>query len=1042
MLTAIVRWSLRQPWLVAGAGILLLIYGLIVLGRTNFDVFPNFIPSQAEVQTEAPGMSAEQVEQLVTRPIEQAVNGAAGVASVRSETIQGLSNVTVVFAEGADPYRARQIVSESLSQVAATLPRGVETPKVTPLTSATMDLLKVGFASDKLDPAALRDFVQWQMRPRLLAVPGVARATVYGGIIRRIEVQVRPEDLAVRDLAFSDVATAVAQATSVIGGGYIDTPQQRLPIEPHGQAQTAADIAATPLSSPATGTAVGTISRIGDVATVTDSPAPNIGDAVIMGRPGVLISMSSQYGANTLAVTHAVEAALEEFKPALAAKGITMTSGLHRPANFIDAALKGIFSDLLIGALLITIVLFLFMRNLRAVLISFVSIPLSLLATLIIFDAFGATINTMTLGGVAVALGVVVDDAIIDVENIIRRLRTAPEGQAPGLTILAASVEVRAPVIYATLVVALVLAPVLLLSGLQGAFFAPLALAFILATIASLGVAIVVTPALGLLLLRNAQLPEEPSPLRRAKAAAERALRRLIEMPRAVLAGSIVLTLLAAVATLSFTVELLPSFKEGHFVLGVSGPPGTSLAVMRNYGAHITRELLAIDGIQTVEQQIGRAEGGEDTWGSERSEFHVELKPGLSGKRQDEIQDQIHKILDSYPGLTTEVLTFLGDRIGESLSGETASLAIGIYGGDADTLDRVADQVAAVVDKVPGAIDVQRATPPRAPVVRVDIDLPRAAERGVNQADVLSAVQTAYQGTPAAQIFQQDRSLDVALTLPPDVSGSPEAVGALLVRATDGTVARLDQVARVSLSEGRTVIGHEGGRLREVVTTNPPPAETARVTAAVRQALAAQVKLPPGVYLEYQGTADAAIAARNELLRNVGFALIAMIGLLGLAFGNARSTALIFAAAPLAMIGGVAAVLLGGRMLSLGSLVGFVTLFGVAARNAILLLSHAEHLVVEEGRAWSVETLVTATRERMTPILMTALVTGLGLLPLAIGSGQAGREIQGPMAEVILGGLISSTLTSVLVLPALIWRYWQPLPPTADGEPRAIAVQD
>lgn len=1033
MLTAIVRWSLGRPWLVAAGALLLLIYGGVVLGRTKFDVFPDFVPSQAEIQTEAPGLSPEQVEQLVTRPIEQTVNGAAGVMSVRSESIQGLSIVTVIFADGVDPYRARQVVAESLGEAAGGLPKGVDAPKVTPLTSATMDLLKVGFTSDRLDPAALRDLVQWQIRPRLLAVPGVARATVYGGTVRRIEVQVRPDDLAARDLSIADVAGAVQQSTSVIGGGYIDTPQQRLPVEPRGQAQGAADIAAAPLPTPA-GTS-SAIAHVGDVATVTEGPAPNTGDALIMGKPGVLISLSSQYGANTLEVTRAVESALEEFKPSLARQSVTMNAGLHRPANFIDAALRGIIEDLVIGAVLIAIVLFLFMRNLAAVLISFVSIPLSLLTAIIIFDRFGVTINTMTLGGMAVALGVVVDDAIIDVENIIRRLRNAPDDAMPAATILAASVEVRAPVIYATLVVALVLAPVLMLSGLQGAFFAPLATAFILATLASLIVAVIVTPALSLILLRNARLPEEPAALRRLKASLGKLLVRFIAASRLVVIGSVVAVLLAAAATVTFTTELLPSFKEGHFVLGVSGPPGTSLGVMRAYGEHITRDLLAIPGIQTVEQQIGRAQGGEDTWGSERSEFHVELKPALSGAAQDEVQHQIHKVLEAYPGLTTEVLTFLGDRIGESLSGETASLAIGIYGADSHILDLTADHIAAVIGKVPGAIDVKRATPPRTPVVRIDVDLARAAARGVNPTEIVSAVQTAYQGNATTQIFRQDRSIDVALTLPPELRDTPEAVGSLLIRSAAGSAMPLDQVARVSLAEGRTVIAHEGGRVREVVTTNPPPQDAGAVTAAVKQAIAAQVKLPPGVYLEYQGTADAAASARNELLRNVGFAIIGMIGLLAVAFGNGRSVALIFASAPLAMIGGVIAVLLSGRALSLGSLVGFVTLFGVAARNTILLLSHAEHLVMDERRPWSIDTLVLATRERMTPILMTALVTGLGLLPLAIGSGQAGREIQGPMAFVILGGLISSTLSTLLVMPALIWRYssWTLPAPAADA---------
>lgn len=1022
MLTQIVRASLRHPWLVAAGAALLLVYGVVVLSRARFDVFPDFVPSQAEVQTEAPGLSAEQVEQLVTRPVEQAVNGAAGVASVRSESIQGLSVVTVVFHEGADPYRARQIVSESLSEATAALPKGVDTPKVTPLTSATMDLLKVGFTSDRMSPADLRDVVQWQLRPRLLAVPGVARATVYGGIVRRIEVRVRPDDLAARGLAVGDIATATQSATGVIGGGVIDTPQQRIAVQPAGQALAAADIAAAPV--PAAGQpAPGALPiRIGDVADVVEAPTPSVGDALIIGRPGVLISLSSQYGANTLQVTRAVERALEEMRPALAAQGVHMETALHRPANFIEAALHGIVTDLVIGAVLIALILFLFMRNIATVLISFVSIPLSLIATIILFDWFGLTINTMTLGGMAVALGVVVDDAIIDVENIVRRLREAGPDTPASATIVAASVEVRAPVIYATLVVALVLAPVLMLSGLQGAFFAPLAAAFIVSTLVSLLVAIIVTPALSLILLRTGRLQPEPPLLLALKRRAGRCLTGLLARPRRVLAGVAATLILSGFAAWTFTAELLPSFKEGHFVIGVSAPPGTSLAVMRRYGTGITHDLLAIPEIQTVEQQIGRAEGGEDTWGTERSEFHVELKPNLPGAAQDAVEAKIQAILARYPGLRTEVLTFLGDRIGESLSGETASLAIGIYGADAATLDTVADRILAIVDRVPGASDAQRATPPRAPVVSVMVDPVRAAAKGLSPVEVLTAVQVAYQGAAAAQIFRQDRVVDIAVTLPPDLRGTPEAVGKLLIRSGTGLVVPLDQVATVRLDEGRTMIAHEGGRLREKVTANPTPRDVARVTAAVRQAIAREGHLPPGVYLEYQGTADAAVAARNELLRNVAFTLVGIAALLLVALGSVRSAAIVLAGAPLAMIGGIVAVLAAGGELSLGSLVGFVTLFGVATRNSILLVAHAEHLVTVEGESWSLATLGRAVDERMTPILMTALVTGLGLLPLALASARAGGEIEGPMALVILGGLITSTLGTIFVLPVIVWH--------------------
>ena len=1021
MLASIVRWSLTFPRLLLFMAALFMGYGALTVAHAKYDVFPEFVPAQAEVATESPGLTAEQVEQLVTRPIEQAVNGAAGVASVRSESIQGLSLVSISFAEGADPFRARQIVAESLGEAATSLPAGVKAPKVAPLTSSTMDLLKIGFTSDKLDPAALRALIQWTVRPRLLSVPGVARATVYGGVTPRIEVRADPAALAARGIGFTELVTAVQSATGVAGGGFIDTPQQRILIDTRAQARGAEDIAAAQIPGPA-----GTNIRVGDVADVHVGPSPGTGGANIMGKPGVLVSMSSQYGANTLATTQAVEAALADLRPALEKQGVAINANLHRPANFIETALGNIVDDLIIGAVLIGIVLMLFMRNWRTVLISFVSIPLSLLAAIVVMDRLGFTINTMTLGGLAVALGVIVDDAVIDVENIVRRLRSADASESRTAVILSASLEVRAPVIYATLIVAAVLLPVLMLHGLQGAFFSPLAASFILATMASLAVAIIVTPALCLLLIGRTELPEEPAVLQRGKERFTGWLTRICAKPRAVFTAAGLSVLAALVAMFFFGAELLPAFKEGHFVLGVAAQPGTSLAVMQDYGASITHELLAIPGIATVEQQVGRAEGGEDNWGTEQSEFHVELTPGLSGAEQDRVEEEIHRVLDSYPGLTTEVLTFLGDRIGESLSGETASLAIGVYGADLDTLDRVANQISAVLGKIDGATDVQLGTPPSTPVVRVDLDLPRLAQYGLSATEVLSTVQTAYQGAPSTQIYKDDRSIDVTVTAGSDLTQSPEGVAALPVRSTNGQVLPLGTVAHVYLTDGRTSIAHNAGRPQQMVTANPDPADVNRVTEEAKAAIAAQVKLPAGVYLEYTGTAAGTAAARNELLFNGALAVGGVVILLILAFGSGRSAVLVLTAAPMALVGGVVMVALTGATLSLGAMIGFVTLFGIAARNAILLISHTEHLIDVEGHDWSIDTVIQATTERVTPILMTALVTGLGLLPLAFGTGQTGRELQGPMAIVILGGLASSTVMSLFVLPPLIWRYWRP----------------
>ena len=1027
MLAAIVRWSLRFPIVVCVLAGMLALYGVLVLARAKYDVFPEFVPPQATVQTEAPGLVAEQVELLVTLPIEQAISGASGVQAVRSETISGLSVVTVVFQENLDPYRARQIVAEALGQVTARLPLGVKPPKLEPLTSSTMDLLKLGFVSEQLSPMQLRDLVQWTIRPRLLAVPGVARATLYGGDERQLQVQVEPRELNARDLAFGDVVAAVRSATGVRGGGFIETPNQRVLIESRGQTLDVAALGAAvvPVAAPAPAAPAGTALplRLRDFATVTDGVAPKFGDTLIMGRLGVLLNLSSQYGANTLIVTRAVEAALAELAPALRSRGVTLYPGLHRPANFIENALAGIRLDVVLGAVLITLVLFLFLRDLRSVAVTFVSIPLALLAAVIVVDAVGWTINTMTLGGLAVALGVVVDDAIIGVENIVRRLRgTHAHGLEAREVIHNATLEVRAPVVYATFVVVLVLAPMLLLSGLQGSFFAPLAASFSLATLASLLVALTVTPAAAWLLLRRTEPHAEAAWLTRLKDRHEALLRRWSAFPRRVIIGSALVTLLAAAALPLFGSELMPPFREGHFVVQAYATPGTSLTAMRALGARVARDLLAIPGIVTVEQTMGRAESGEDTWEPNRSEFHVELGR-MSGRAEEATQAAIRAALQHYPSLRTEVLTFLGDRLSESLSGEVAPVAVNVFGPDLDELDRVADEIAAVARTVPGASDVQVQAPSGAPFLRVDLRPEQLGQYGFTAADVLDTVETAYQGTTAAQVYDANKVIDLTVRLPPAERVDPEAIGQLLVRTANGLTVPLKDLATLSLTEGRTGIMHEGARRRQVVTLNPTTSDIGGFVARLQKAVARRVKLPPTVYLDFAGAASGERQARHELLVHSGLAALGIMLLLSLAFRDARSVLLILATAPFALVGGVLAVALTGATLSIGSLVGFVTLFGIVARNAILLIAHLGHLLAVEGAQWSLPTVLRSTRERLVPILMTALVTALGLLPLALGSGEAGREVQGPMASVILGGLATSTLMTLVVLPILIWRF-------------------
>lgn len=1029
MLTAIVRASLFRPRLVLLAALLLGVYGALTLTRARYDVFPEFVPAQATVQTEAPGLTAEQVEVLVTRPVEDVLNGANGVATVRSESIQGLSVINVTFGEGADPYRARQVVSEQLAQVAGRLPAAVRSSTVSPLTSSTMDLLKIGFLSEKLTQTELRDLVEWTVRPRLLAVPGVARANIFGGSPTRIEVRIRREDLLARNLSLTDVATAVRGATDVRGGGFIDTPAQRILVEPRGQA-VSADALSRITVAPGGGFPV----LLRDVADVVEAPAPAFGDALVMGKPGSLLTLSSQYGANTLQVTLAVEAALADLRPSIESQGVTIFPAMHRPATFIETALGHIETDLLIGAVLIVVVLLFFLRSPRVALVAFVSIPLSLLTAIIILDALGETINTMSLGGLAVALGVVIDDAVVDVENIVRRLRLSAPGSNPIATILDASVEVRAPIVYATFVLAATVTPILFLSGLQGAFFGPLAFAFLLATMASLVVALTITPALSLLLLRSVRIHEEFGAITWLKDRHEALLRRISGKPTAAIVASVLAAALTIGGFLTFGSELLPAFRERHYVLALNGPPGASFDWMRQVGAQATRDILAIPGVATVEQQMGRAAAGEDTWPPNRSEFHVELK-AVDGKQESEILDRIRTVLDSFPGVSTEALTFLGDRIGESLSGETAALAIGVYGPDLDTLDKVGADIARVVSGLPGAADVQIKSPTATPTLHITLDQARLGLKGLSVADAYDSIEAIYQGQTVSQVTDGRRLLDVALVIPDRGGAAPEAAGGVVVQGTTGGSA-LGDVAAIASGAGRASILHEGGRRRQVVTANPTVPDIGGFVATARAEIARQVKLPKDVYLEFTGVAEGQAAAVRQIVLNVAVAAIGVIALLILAFGGGRAAMLILAGTPFALAGGVGAVALSGGILSLGALVGFVTLFGVSARNAILLVSHVDHLVEVEGEPWGLETVLRAARERVTPIIMTALVTALGLAPLALGTGEAGREVQGPMAIVILGGLVTSTLMTLVILPALVLAFRRRAKtPEVDGLP-------
>ncbi|GAC1667598.1 MAG: efflux RND transporter permease subunit [Steroidobacteraceae bacterium] len=1031
MMRALVTLCVRHFGAVTALSVFALILGCWGALRSPLDVFPEFVPSQVDIQTEAPGFAPQQVEELVTKQIENAVNGAAGLATLRSESIPGLSVVTITFTNGVDVHVARQGISERLSELGSSLPAGVGTPKLSPLVSSTMDLLKIGLLSDKVDAYELRDAADWIIKPRLLAVPGVAHVIVFGGDIRQIQILPDIQKLASFNLTLTELSDAAHSALPLRGAGFIDVPAQRILVR-------------SPTPAPdvdAIGKAVVTVRNgtpilLRDIAEVKIAPALRSGDSLIMGKPGVMLSLAGQYGANTLTATLAVEKALATLEPGLKARGITLYSSLHRPANFIERALGDLKQSLLIAAVLILAVLYLFLRDFRAALIAFTAIPLSLLAAVAVLDRLGLTLNTMTLGGFAVALGVLVDDAIIGIENILRRLREnkrLPDPK-PRLDVLReASLEVRGPVIYATAVVIVVFLPELFTSSVQGRFVGPLALAFIFAVLASLFVAMTSTPALCALFLRQHDARPEAAWLRGLKSWQDGAVHRVGAHFKLIATTLVVLIIVALGALPLLGGTFMPEFREGHFVIQMSSSiTGTSLEEMLALGKRVSAEVLALPYVQTIEQQVGRAELGEDTWGPHRSEFHVELKPDASVD-QHAAQENLRSILENYPGVQSEVVTFLGDRISESLSGETAQVAVKIFGDDLDALDATGDKVVAVLGKVPGVVDLQFKRQSGTPTIAIEL-LPEAlAAAGLKVQEVLDAVESAYAGKVIGQTYRGTRTVNVVVLLPDKLRHQPARLSELMIGSPLGPIP-LSQIAHVRGTQDRYSIQHDGGQRRVSVTFNVGKGSLQGIVQQAQQAIARSIKLPTGVFIEFTGAAEAEAQTRLELFMYSGLALAMIIMILFVSFHWRANSWLVLANLPFSLIGSVLAIAVTGIGISLGTVVGLVTVFGVSARNAILQLAHYEHLVEVEGAPWSLEVVIRGANERLVPILMTAAVTALGLAPLAMGLNRPGQEIEGPMAVTVLGGLLSSTLLNLFVLPALAHRYVR-IPKTATTAP-------
>jgi CzcA family heavy metal efflux pump len=1022
---AIIRSALRFRGIIVALSGLLVAYGIYTLGHASYDVFPEFAPPQASIQTEAPGLSPEQVEMLVTRPIETAINGVPNLDRLISNSVQGLSIVTAYFDPSSDIYRGRQLVSERLTAAVQLLPASVESPFLTPLTSSTGTVLMAGLTSSSQSLMRLRAIAKWTIRPSLLSVPGVAGVEIFGGEDRSIQILVRPSQLIRFGLGLNDVIAAARQATGVRGAGFISTPNQRIVLQTEGQSLSPEEIAHTVLVRHA-----GASVTLSDVASVIEAPEPAIGGASVMGQPGVVMNITAQYGANTLEVAEGVAAALADIEPALRQDGVTLHDKLFRPADFISTAIDSLSSALLIGGVLVVIILFLFLFDLRTAAICCSAIPLSLLTAVGVLQHFGVTLNTMTLGGLAIALGEVVDDAVIGVENAARRLREnkrRPDPRPPARVVLEATFEVRSAVVYATFAVILVFLPVIALSGIAGRLFGPLGITYILAVLASLAVAVTVTPALALLLLPQSTREAEPPLVHWARRHYETALRTVARTPRLTIAGAAVLTLASLALLPFFGATFLPDLKEGHFVVHMTAMPGTSITESLRIGARVTAALARLPIVRSVAQRAGRAELTADTNGTHHSEFDVDLKPSSSDAAESAKADILKALVD-FPGVNFSVNTFLTERINETLSGYAAPVAVNVYGNDLQAIADTAERVARILGGIPGATSVQIQSPPGLPQFAIKLRRTDLEHWGLEPVEVLDAIRAAYQGDVVGQTYQGDGVFDVVVKLAPEIQGNIAGISHLPLRASDGTYIPLEQVADVRVTSGLYQIQHHGGRRLQTVTLDVQGQDLVSFVSAAKRLLAENVKLSNGTYISFSGAAEGQARAQRDLALKALFAGVGIVILLSIITRSWRNLSLVLVNLPFAVVGGVFVAFAFGRVLSLGSLIGFVTLLGITLRNSMMMISHYEHLVETDGMSWALETAVRGAADRLAPILMTSLVTGLGLLPLAVGMNAPGREIEGPMALVILGGLMTSMGLNLMVLPTLALRYGRFVP--------------
>lgn len=1015
MLKKLIYSAVKGRIVVLFSALVLMLVGLNTIKQAPLDVFPEFAPIKVEIQTEAPGLSTEETEQLISMPLEQALNGTPQLKTLRSKSVLGLSSVVLLFKEGTDLFQARQFVQERLSLAASRLPSVAKPPVMMPPLSSLSRVLKIGVSSKTLSQIDISRLTLWTIRPRIMSVPGVANVAVWGQRDKQLQVLINPDRLRASGVTLQKVLAASGNAASIESGGFLDTPNQRIAIahknltaQPEELANTVIDFKnAAPI-------------RLGDVADIVIGAPPAIGDAVINQGDGLLLVVEKHPNANTIEVTKNVEAAIAELKPGL--KELAIDSTIFRPATFIERAIDNLQHALLLGAVLVVLILIVFLRNKRAALISICAIPLSLISAVLVLTAFHVSINTMVIAGLVIALGEVVDDAIIDVENIIRRLKLnqlLEKPQSKLSVIVNASVEVRSAVVFATMIVMVVFLPVLFLEGIAGAFFKPLAMAYLFAVLASLIVALVVTPALAFLFLDHHHEEQDIPLVIWLRSQYIKLLDHILTKPKKIYIATLVLFMAAGTGSLFLGSEFLPEFKETDFLMHFLERPGASIAQMKKMSLRASDDLLKIPGVRNFGAHIGRAEVADEVVGPNFTELWVSIDSNVNyEKTVSAIQNTMH----DYSGIFTDIQTYLKERSKEVLSGTSSSIVVRLFGPDLSVLRHQAELIKHQMQSVDGIADLKIEPQVLIPQIEIRLKQDAGLRYGVNTNDIRKVTSMMLKGIKVGEVYEAQQKVDVVVIGNPDNHLDLHAIQQLPIESAFGPQLRIKDVADVYFIGMPNEIKREAVSRRIDILANTKNRDLGAVASEVESKVSA-MNFPAGYYPQFLGEHTAQKAATQKLWGLTVLVILAIFLIVYIDFKSYQHTLIFLASLPFALLGGVIGVFLSGGIVSLGSIVGFIAVLGIAARNGILLISHFRHLMESEVYQSELDLVKQGAQERLIPILMTALATSLALLPIIFKGPISGYEIEYPLAAVVVSGLLTSTMLNLILLPCIFLKY-------------------